>query len=145
MDVCLLRYESMKAEPLREFRRAVRFLGLTHDDAAIEGALDACRFERLQEQEQAQRFREAPTSTRTFFRRGQTGEGLAQLSAAQREPLEAMRSRVEAVIAARGLGAGGVRALLGAGAGVCLPLCIATTSMKTHVGGAKSMFTSWEP
>jgi hypothetical protein len=105
MDVCLLRYESMKAEPLREFRRAVRFLGLTHDDAAIEAALDACRFERLQEQEQAQRFREAPTSTRTFFRRGQTGEGLAQLSAAQREPLEAMRSRVDAVIAARGLGA----------------------------------------
>lgn len=105
LDICLLRYEAMKAAPLREFRRAVRFLGLKHDDGAIEAALDACRFERLQQQEQAMRFREAPTTTRTFFRRGQIGEGLAQLSAAQREPLEAMRSRVDTVIEARGLAA----------------------------------------
>ena len=105
MELCLLRYERMKAAPLTEFRRAVRFLGLAHDDAAIEAALDACRFERLQKQETEQRFREAPTQTRTFFRRGQVGEGLAQLTDAQRAPLAAMHERVEAVIVARGLDA----------------------------------------
>jgi hypothetical protein len=70
MDLCLLRYERMKAAPLTEFRRAVRFLGLEHGDNAIEAALEASRFERLAQQEAEQRFREAPTKTRTFFRRG---------------------------------------------------------------------------
>jgi hypothetical protein len=105
MDCCLLRYERMQATPLREFGRAVRFLGLTHDDAAIEAALEASRFERLQQQETEQRFREAPTNTRAFFRRGRTGEGLEQLSAAQRAPLETMRARVEAVAVEQGLSA----------------------------------------
>jgi hypothetical protein len=103
MDLCLLRYERMQAAPLREFRRAVRFLGLTPDDAAIQAALEACRFERLQAQETEQRFHEAPVRTRTFFRRGRSGEGLEQLGTAQRQPLEAMRERVEALIAERGL------------------------------------------
>lgn len=103
LELCLLRYERMKATPLAEFRRAVRFLGLTHGDTAIEAALEASRFEHLQAQETAQRFRETPHHAQAFFRRGQVGEGLAQLSAEQRQPLEAMRQRVEALIAARGL------------------------------------------
>jgi hypothetical protein len=103
LDLCLLRYERMKATPLTEFRRAARFLNLAHDDAAIVAALDACRFERLQAQETEQRFRETPQHAQAFFRRGQVGEGLAQLSDEQRQPLEAMRERVEALIAARGL------------------------------------------
>ena len=103
LDLCLLRYEAMQRDPLPTFRRAVRFLGLEHEDAAIAVALEASRFERLQRLEAEQRFREAPPNTRTFFRRGAVGEGLARLAAAQREPLEAMRARVEAAIAARGL------------------------------------------
>lgn len=87
------------------FRRAVRFLGLEHEDDAIEGALEASRFDRLKRQEQEQRFRETPHHAQAFFRHGQVGDGLARLSAQQCEPLEAMRSRVEALIAARGLAA----------------------------------------
>lgn len=105
LELCLLRYEAMQTTPLAEFRRAVRFLGLEHEDAAISAALEASRFDRVQRQEQEQRFREAPPNTRTFFRRGQVGEGLTILSEQQRPPLEAMRARVEALIAARGLAA----------------------------------------
>ena len=103
LPLCLLRYEAMQAEPLAEFRRAVRFLDLPYDDAAIIAALEASRFERLQRQEAEQRFREAPRTTRAFFRRGQVGEGLAYLTPAQREPLESMHRRVQAIIAERGL------------------------------------------
>ena len=105
LPLCVLRYEAMKADPLCEFRRAVRFMELPHDDTAITAALEASRFERLQEAEQAQRFREAPTSTRTFFRRGISGEGLDKLTPKQRAPLEAMLERIEALIAQRGLSA----------------------------------------
>lgn len=105
LPLCVLRYEAMKADPLREFRRAVRFMELPHDDTAITAALEASRFERLQEAEQAQRFREAPTNTRTFFRRGISGEGLDKLTPEQRAPLEAMLERIEALIAQRGLSA----------------------------------------
>lgn len=103
LPLCLLRYEAMQRDPLPTFRRAVRFLELSHDDEAIAVALEASRFERLQRQEAERRFREAPTATRTFFRRGIVGEGLASLSASQRETLAAMLARVEAAIAARGL------------------------------------------
>lgn len=93
----------MKRDPLPEFRRAVRFIDLELEDAAIAAALDACCFERLQAREQEQRFKETSRHAQAFFRRGQTGEGLACLTAAQRAPLEAMKARVEALIAARGL------------------------------------------
>lgn len=103
LPLCLLRYEAMQAEPLAEFRRAVRFLGLPHDDAAIAAALEASRFERLQRQEADRRFRETPHHATSFFRRGQVGEGLASLTPAQREPLAAMHRRVQALIVERGL------------------------------------------
>lgn len=101
MRLCLLRYEAMKARPLEEFSRAVRFLGLPHDEADIAAALEACRFDRLQALERAQRFRETPRGSPGFFRRGETGEGLARLGPAERAPLEAMKARVEAAIASR--------------------------------------------
>ena len=70
--------------------------------------LDLClpSFERPAQQEAEQRFPAAPTKTRTFFRRRQTGEGRRQRSAEQRQPLEAICERIVrivALIAARGL------------------------------------------
>lgn len=101
MPVHLLRYEDMRRNPLPSFRGAVRFLGLEHDDQAIEAALEACRFERLQRQEQEQRFRETPKHARQFFRSGTVGEGLSKLSDEQLSRLESMRQRVERAIAER--------------------------------------------
>lgn len=99
LPVCLLRYEDLKAQPLGSFRRAVRFLGLEHDDAAINAALDASRIETLQRQEAHERFTETPRRASRFFRRGEVGEGLERLSPRQRAPLEAMAARVAACIA----------------------------------------------
>lgn len=105
MDICLMRYEAMRAEPLSQFRRAMRFLGLDYEDRAITAALEASHFERLQAQEAAQRFRETSRHAQAFFRRAQTGEGLIRLTEEQRRPLVAMRDRVEGVITALGLAA----------------------------------------
>jgi len=95
MPLHLMRYEAMKADPLPEFRGAVRFLGLDFDDDAIAEALEASRFERLQRQEREQRFRETPRKTARFFRAGVVGEGRQRLSADQLRRLEAMKARVE--------------------------------------------------
>lgn len=101
LSLHLMRYEEMRNEPVRVFRGAVRFLGLPHDDEAIEAALDACRFERLQSQERDRRFNEAPRHTRQFFRSGKVGEGLATLGADQLARLAAMKAKVDLAIAAR--------------------------------------------
>ena len=100
LSLHLMRYEDMRSDPLPTFRRAVRFLDLPHDDAAIEAALDACRFERLQGQEREQRFRETPRHMRQFFRSGKVGEGRGTLGADQLARLEAMKARVERAISA---------------------------------------------
>lgn len=96
-----MRYERMRREPLAAFREAVRFLGFDHDDAAIDAALEACRFDRLKAQERESRFREAPRTCESFFRGGEVGDGLSSLSAGQRAALEAMKRRVDAAVAAR--------------------------------------------
>lgn len=103
LDLCLLRYEAMQRDPLNQFRRAVRFLGLDQDDDAIGAALEASRFERLQRLEAEQRFHETPQHAQAFFRRGQVGEGLNRLSEDQRTPLAAMQARIEALIKEQGL------------------------------------------
>lgn len=103
LPLCLLRYEAMQRDALSQFRRAVRFLGLEYDDAAINAALDASGFERLQQLEDQQRFQETPREASRFFRRGEIGEGLSLLSEAQLAPLRAMQARVEACILERGI------------------------------------------
>ncbi|AGA92247.1 sulfotransferase family protein [Thioflavicoccus mobilis 8321] len=101
MPVHLMRFEAMKQDPLSTFRAAVRFLGFEHDDCAIEEALEACRFERLQQREREQRFREAPAKATGFFRSGAVGEGRARLSPAQLEGLMRMKRRVDRAIGER--------------------------------------------
>lgn len=100
MPVHWMRYEAMRAAPLDTFRAAVRFLGLAHDDAAIAAAVTASRFERLQAEEAATGFREAPAGRR-FFRSGTSGEGAHRLAPETRARLDAMRERVDAAVAAR--------------------------------------------
>jgi hypothetical protein len=101
IDVHVMRYEAMKADPLATFAAGVRFLGMPHDAAAIAAALDACRFDRMQEQEAAERFRERPRDSQRFFRNGRVGEGLERLREDQLERLRALHGQVEAALAAR--------------------------------------------
>jgi hypothetical protein len=102
LDLHLLRYEDMRQAPLATFRGAVRFLGLTADDQVIQAALDACRFERLQQQEQEARFRETPSKAPRFFRKGLVGEGLSLLNHEAMDRLMAMKQRVDAALVERG-------------------------------------------
>jgi hypothetical protein len=101
MDVHVMRYEAMKADPVAVFAAAVRYLRLPHDEAAVAAALEACRFDRLQDQEAAERFREGPRDTQRFFRSGRVGEGLETLREDQLGRLRAMHVQVEAALAAR--------------------------------------------
>lgn len=68
----LLRYEDMRADPHAAFRGVVDFLGWADDAAAIDAAIAAVRFDRLQATEAEKRFIEAP-GDRPFFRRGVAG------------------------------------------------------------------------
>lgn len=80
IPVHFIRYEDMKADPLPTFRTAIRFAGLNHSDNEIEQALEACRFEKLQQQENTSGFREKSMKVKNFFRRGQVGSWQESLS-----------------------------------------------------------------
>lgn len=83
IPVHVLRYEDMKMSPLDSFRGAIRFARLTHDDEAVQQALDRCRLDRLQELEDRSGFAERWPSSRRFFRKGKVGGWREFLSAAQ--------------------------------------------------------------
>lgn len=98
LNLHLLRYEDMLERPLSSFRRAVRFLGLQHSDAAIETALDACRFERLQDFEQSRGFRETSRHAERFFRGGRRGEGKKLLDSTRLTALQQEYQHVEQAV-----------------------------------------------
>jgi len=97
INVCVLRYEDLHAQPVEHFGSAVRFLGLSADDLEIERAVEASRFDRLQSIEQQHGFREAPKSSR-FFRKGEVGEGQSKLDEKSRERLARQNEIVERVL-----------------------------------------------
>lgn len=82
-----MRYEDMVAEPLSVFPEAARFAGLPHDPEVVARALDACRFDRLQEAESREGFREKAPRSKAFFRSGRVGDWRNHLSAEQRDRL----------------------------------------------------------
>lgn len=85
----LLRYEDMLAEPLAALRRVVDRLGWQADDDVLARAVDATRFEALQDAEQQHGFHERPHKAERFFRRGQAGGWRDELTADQVARIEA--------------------------------------------------------
>lgn len=81
MPVCLVRYEDLRADTVAELTRIVGFVGLDEATFAnsIEGAVEASRFERLQEIEDKRGFSERPEKAERFFRAGRSGEGRERL------------------------------------------------------------------
>ena len=79
----VMRYEDMVARPFETFSRAVRFLELPADDAAIGEALDGARFDRLRDEEERVGFIERPSNAARFFREGRTGAWRRHLNAEQ--------------------------------------------------------------
>jgi len=98
LDVCLIRYENMCQEPMKEFSKAVEFLGIKASKDEISLALEASSFSALRTFEQEQGFREAPQGTH-FFRRGTVGEGRKMLSQENSEALAIQNEIVEDFLA----------------------------------------------
>ncbi|HEY3755254.1 MAG TPA: sulfotransferase domain-containing protein [Opitutaceae bacterium] len=84
MRVHLVRFEDMKSDPRRTFGDAIRFLELPNDEARIDRAIEFSSFDVLKRQEETEGFREKLHANRSFFRRGNSGEGRTALSDAQR-------------------------------------------------------------
>lgn len=71
--VHVVRYEDCIANPVATFTTALRFAGFDADEASVAAAVDLTRFDRLAAQEATDGFRERPTNTDRFFRRGEAG------------------------------------------------------------------------
>jgi hypothetical protein len=85
LPVHVIRYEDMKQSPFETFEKAVRFIGLDCSTDDIRKALEFSSFETLKDQEEASGFRERPITSPSFFRKGETGSGLKELTPSQIE------------------------------------------------------------
>ena len=72
--VCVLRYEDMKLNSFKTFKKAVSFLALNKSDSEIKSAIDICSFENLRKQEDEKSFSEKPQKCKNFFRKGKVGD-----------------------------------------------------------------------
>jgi aryl sulfotransferase len=84
----VIRYEDMLADPAQALARMAAHLGWTVDAAAIAGAVETTRFDRLADQETRHGFTEKGTRTDRFFRSGVAGAWRTQLSGEQAARIE---------------------------------------------------------
>ncbi|HVZ52479.1 MAG TPA: sulfotransferase domain-containing protein [Pseudolabrys sp.] len=86
IPIHLVRYEDMQADTAGVLARALAFAGRPASDEEIRRAVAFADFARLQEQEKAKGFREAPYGRgreMSFFRRGQSGAWRDELTMEQ--------------------------------------------------------------
>lgn len=80
--VLLIRYEALCTRTEEILHSILTFLGAPIIPEQVTKAVEASRFDKMRAQESAHPFNEAPEST-TFFRRGQSGQWLRELSPEQ--------------------------------------------------------------
>lgn len=74
IEVLVIRYEDMKFDSLNTFKSAVEFIGLDFGNSEIEVAIAKSDFYVLKKQEEKDGFKEKPSHTNSFFRKGQVGD-----------------------------------------------------------------------
>jgi hypothetical protein len=79
----IVRYEDMKANPVQTFTEIATFLKLPNDHERVSDAVDRCRIENLQAQEQQTPFKEKSIVAKSFFRKGVVGDWKDKLTADQ--------------------------------------------------------------
>ncbi len=95
LPVHVVRYEDLHEDPVANFRKIVRFLGLNFSDEKIRHAIRCSEFSNLQRQEQESGFCErTPESSAPFFRSGRVGGWQEILSEAQQEAIVQKHRRV---------------------------------------------------
>ena len=85
LDVSLVRYEDLHADPEIAFGAVVRAAGLELDQERLRQAIRFSGFDLLQGQEQAYGFREKMPLSKSFFRKGKIGGWREEMSAFQAE------------------------------------------------------------
>lgn len=80
INVLVLRYEDMLAQPFATFSKAMNFLNLNVDDQHLEQAIMETSFNKLQQFEQRFGFKEKPNIEGQFFRKGIVGDWKNTLS-----------------------------------------------------------------
>ena len=73
--VLRLRFEDMLGDPSAALRSVLEFSGIAPEGYRVDAALAATQFDSLRKREAKQGFAEKPSSTRSFFRSGRSGEG----------------------------------------------------------------------
>ncbi|TCK28077.1 sulfotransferase domain-containing protein [Ancylobacter aquaticus] len=97
VQLLMLRYEDLLADPLESFTQLCRFLDLDDTRHAVSRSLEESRFSALAGQEARGGFRErSRTSTAPFFRAGKAGEWRTALPAVLAERVVGTHSRVMA-------------------------------------------------
>ena len=79
----VLRYEDMKAKPMKAFDRVVRFLKLPANPARVAKAVKFSSFDEVARQERAGGFRERVREDQVFFHSGRVGGWRQQLTPGQ--------------------------------------------------------------
>ena len=91
-NVIVVRYEDMLADPHREFRRVLSQFGLVVDESRLDAAIEATRFDKLKQAEDAQQvrgFAENSLKQTRFFRTGKAGKWREILTRKQAREIEA--------------------------------------------------------
>lgn len=97
IPVLAIRYEDLRADPVRHLAAIAAHLSIACEDHAIEGAVAATRFEILRAQEDARGFVERrPGATAPFFREGRAGGWRERLTRDQADRIVALHGPVMA-------------------------------------------------
>lgn len=79
----VMRYEDLRAKPLKTFGKVVKFLKLPADEGRIKKAIRFSNFEEVSRQEKAAGFKERVREDQVFFHSGKTGGWRQHLTDAQ--------------------------------------------------------------
>jgi len=79
LPLLVLRYEDMKTDTFKTFKKAVAFLGIITTDEEIMQALQFSDIKEMQKQEAEKGFREKPANAASFFRKGIAGSWKTEL------------------------------------------------------------------
>lgn len=82
-QILVLKYENMLANPLKEFKKVVSFLGQKKDPKRLKKAIRFSSFDQLKAQEEKRGFSERYENAQSFFRRGGQNEWREKLSQQQ--------------------------------------------------------------
>jgi aryl sulfotransferase len=92
--VYLVRYEDLRRDTAGELLRVMEFVGVPVAEEAVNRAVVFSDFAQLQRQEQKSGFSEAPVKGARFFRRGEMGNWLNELSREQVARIESHHGRM---------------------------------------------------